>query len=197
MPASEEDPVADDRARSLPLRRAPRRGRAFPGLTRELAGLRKWLSSELPACEARGDVLLVATELAGNAIAHTASGCGGWFTVELRWLGRTVRVMVGDGGSSTEPKVIDEPDAERGRGLLLVRELSERTGVDGDCRGRRVWAEVAWDGRAPAWSGRAGRAPGPDGDSGSARALAVTAADGPRDTPGPIGAGRVARHGRI
>ena len=150
MPASEEDPAADDRAVSLPPR-APRRGRAFPGLTRELAGLRKWLSSELPACGARGDVLLVANELAGNAIAHTASGRGGWFTVEMRWLRETVRVTVADGGSSSEPTVIDDPDAERGRGLLLVRELSERTGVEGDCRGRRVWAEVLWDGPAPAW----------------------------------------------
>ena len=31
-----------------------------------------------------------------------------------------------------------------GRGLIIVRALSESYGVRGDARGRTVWAEVAW-----------------------------------------------------
>ena len=41
--------------------------RVFPGDGRELSTLRKWLVSLLPDCPARGDVLSVATELAGRA----------------------------------------------------------------------------------------------------------------------------------
>lgn len=151
MPASEEDPAAHDRAAQPPLGRTPRRGRAFPGHERELAGLRRWLETLLPTCPARHDVILVACELAGNAIVHTATGRGGWFTAEITWRGTTVRMTVSDGGSPTEPVVIADPDAERGRGLRLVHGLSERTGVKGDSRGRRVWAEVTWDGPAPDW----------------------------------------------
>lgn len=38
------------------------------------------LASVLPECPARDDVISVATELASNAILHTASGNRGWFT---------------------------------------------------------------------------------------------------------------------
>jgi len=40
----------------------------FPGEERQLAVLRRWLATLLPACPARDDVILVATELASNAI---------------------------------------------------------------------------------------------------------------------------------
>ena len=42
--------------------------------------------------------------------------------------------------------MIEDPAAEHGRGLLLVRGLSQRTGVTGDQRGRLVWADVAFEG---------------------------------------------------
>jgi hypothetical protein len=42
-------------------------------------------------------------------------------------------------------QLIDDPAAEHGRGLLLVRGLSIRTGVTGDQRGRLIWADVAFD----------------------------------------------------
>ena len=117
----------------------------FKGDERQLRELRRWLASLLPECPARGDVISVATELGSNALRHTASGRGGWFAVEITWHQSVVRVAVADGGGPAEPHVIDDPDAEHGRGLLLVRGLSARTGVTGDHRGRLVWAEVAWD----------------------------------------------------
>jgi serine/threonine-protein kinase RsbW len=118
--------------------------RVFPGHERELSVLRKWLSSLLPECPERDDALVVANELASNALQHTASGHGAWFAVEVTSYGSVVKVAVADCGGAAEPHVIEDPGGERGRGLLLVRELSVRTGFVGDRRGRLVWAEVPW-----------------------------------------------------
>lgn len=118
--------------------------RVFPGEERQLAVLRRWLATLLPACPARDDVILVATELASNAICHTASGQGGSFTVAAVWWQSLVRIGVTDHGASTQPRVIDSLDGERGRGLLLVNGLTLRTGVCGDHRGRLVWADIDW-----------------------------------------------------
>jgi hypothetical protein len=123
----------------------------FEGEERELGLMRRWLASVLPECPARDDVISVATELASNALRHTASGDGGWFAVEITWQESAVRIGVTDGGAPAEPHVIENPDDEHGRGLLLVRGLSLRTGVTGDQHGRLVWAEVAWDGPPPAF----------------------------------------------
>lgn len=106
--------------------------------------LRRWLASLLPECPARDDVAVVATELGSNAIRHSASGRGGWFAVEITWHGPVLRLAVADCGGPAEPQVIDDPAGEHGRGLLLVRGLSSRTGVCGDRRGRLVWADVPW-----------------------------------------------------
>ena len=58
--------------------------RLFPGHKRELSQMRRWLSALLPDCPARDDLLSIATELASNALQHTASGRdGGWFAVEI------------------------------------------------------------------------------------------------------------------
>ena len=119
--------------------------RVFQGEERQLGVLRGWLASLLPQHPARDDVISVATELASNALRHTASGRGGWFAAEITWRRSIVRVAIADGGGPAEPHVIDDPAAEHGRGLLLVRGLSVRAGMTGDQRGRLVWADIAWD----------------------------------------------------
>lgn len=140
--------------------------RVFAGDYRQLSELRRWLTSLLPPGSGREDVLLVATELASNAVKHTASGRGGCLVVELTCTSLAVRVAVTDEGGSTPPRVVDDFPAEHGRGLLLVRGLSVRTGVAGDHRGRTVWAEVALDSTGTAVSvmppdaREAGAAPG-------------------------------------
>lgn len=120
--------------------------RAFPGEERQLGVLRRWLKSLFPECPARADVLSVATELASNAIRHTASGHCGLFAVEVAWYPTTVRVAVADSGGPSEPRVIGDPGGEHGRGLLLVQGLSVHMGTCGDHRGRLVWADVPWNG---------------------------------------------------
>jgi serine/threonine-protein kinase RsbW len=129
--------------------------RVFPGEERQISVLRRWLTSLLPDCPAREDAAYVATELGSNAVRHTASGRGGWLTVEVTWHRAVLRVAVADCGSQTWPRMIEDSADEHGRGLLLVRGLALRTGVCGDDRGRLVWADIPWpDPRAvasPSW----------------------------------------------
>jgi len=146
MPASSPTPVPTLRWR-----------RAFPGEERQLGLLRRWIASLLPECPARDDVACVATELGSNAIRHTASGRGGCFITEITWYRVIVRIAVADCGAPTGPQLIDDPTADHGRGLVLVRGLSERTGVIGDHRGRLMWADIPWND-----SGTEPRTPVPD-----------------------------------
>jgi serine/threonine-protein kinase RsbW len=133
--------------------------RVFPGEARQLSLVRRWLASLLPDCPARDDMACVATELATNAIRHTASGRGGYFIVEITNLGSAVRVAVTDGGAANGPLLIHDPAGEHGRGLIVIAGLSVRDGVSGDPRSRTVWADVPWAGVRDADAGqRAGRA---------------------------------------
>jgi anti-sigma regulatory factor (Ser/Thr protein kinase) len=125
-----------------------RRRRVFPGQAAEMRQLRRWLDGLLPDAPARDDVVLVAVELATNAIKHTASGAGGYFTVEITCAAElgTVRVTVIDGGAAAGPVWSASPDPldGRGLGLQLVRALAARSGASEDSSGHRVWAEVPW-----------------------------------------------------
>jgi serine/threonine-protein kinase RsbW len=124
--------------------------RVFPGQAAQLRLLRSWVETLLPDCPARGDVVAVASELAGNAVRHTASrDAGGTFLAAVSWQPGVVRVAVADGGGATTPRIISDPDGEDGRGLMVVAALSIRTGVSGDARGRAVWADILWDGEGP------------------------------------------------
>ena len=147
--------------------------RLFRGQESELRQLRHWLLGLLPDSPGRDDLIAVAVELGTNAVQHTASGDGGWFTVEVACLGPMLRVSVTDEGAERGPSLtagppadpaldlaIDldldlklEPDldldddtdggCDRGRGLIIVRALAVTCGVCGNASGRTVWAEVA------------------------------------------------------
>jgi hypothetical protein len=95
-------------------------------------------------------VTSVADELASNAICHTRSGQGGQFTVEITRHGPLVRVTVTDEGAPNGPALVDDPNGEHGRGLVVVNALAVRAGVHGDYHGRRVWADIGWDAVSPA-----------------------------------------------
>jgi hypothetical protein len=141
--------------------------RLFRGQQTELRQLRHWVTALLPDTSARDDLISVAVELGTNAIQHTASGDGGWFTVEVACLGPVIRVAVTDEGGPGVPCLTGEPlssgdlaldgdldgdldneiagdcESDCGRGLLIVRALSVSSGVCGNARGRTVWAEIA------------------------------------------------------
>jgi hypothetical protein len=102
------------------------------------------------------------SEFCANAIAHTASGHGGVFTVEVdRPCDGVARVAVtDDGGASVPAPGALDPMAEGGRGLAMVAACTSRWGfTDASpvCPGRTVWAESCWPVGVPSPRGAAGR----------------------------------------
>jgi anti-sigma regulatory factor (Ser/Thr protein kinase) len=93
------------------------------------------------------DAALVVSELATNAVRHSASRDG---TYELRLEvkpGR-LRIEVVDQGAPAQVAVVGEP-GESGRGLLIVEALADDWGHEGRS-GLRVWWAELWadeDGR--------------------------------------------------
>ncbi|MGW5005975.1 ATP-binding protein [Streptomyces parvulus] len=107
--------------------------------------LRSW---DLPLDPARQ---LVA-ELAANAAEHGRVP-GRDFRLTLYVVGDFLRIEVTDTRGERRPQPrTPEPDAESGRGLLLVEALAHRWGVvEGRFPRKTVWAEVRCEGQEPAF----------------------------------------------
>lgn len=116
--------------------------RVFPGEARQLEVLRRWIEDLLPPSPARDDVTVVACELAANAVCHTLSGDSGQFGVRITLETELVSVAVADGGGTTEPRLVEDPLAEHGRGLRIVHALATDVTVTGGVRGRIVQASL-------------------------------------------------------
>jgi hypothetical protein len=86
--------------------------RLFRGQESELRQLRHWLTGLLPDSPGRDDLISVAVELGTNAVQHTASGDGGWFTVEIALLSPVIRVSVTDEGAADGPRLTAGEDDE-------------------------------------------------------------------------------------
>ena len=87
---------------SAVLAARPKR-RVFAGSRDQVRQARDFVARVLGGCPAKDDAVLLASELATNAITHTASGDGGRFTVTVYQAGTWVRVEVHDAGSATTP----------------------------------------------------------------------------------------------
>ena len=100
------------------------------------------------------------SELCANAIAHTASGRGGVFTVEVDCPRDGVaRVSVTDDGGASVPAAASlDLMAEGGRGLAMVAACTSRWGFADAHPGRTVWAEASWPVGVPS-PGRPARRP--------------------------------------
>ncbi|MFE4335483.1 ATP-binding protein [Streptomyces sp. NPDC056831] len=97
------------------------------------------------ACNVRtDDVLLCVSELATNALRHgVPPGRGFRIHLYLEPADGVLRVEVHDSGDG-EVRLADEgatPDAEGGRGLLLVAALADKWGVGERNPGKVVWCE--------------------------------------------------------
>lgn len=112
--------------------------------------VRVFLAHVLDGCPAAADAVLMADELAANAVLHSRSGRdGGMFTVHVEvcapaWL----TVSVQDEGGLTPPllRTSSHPgSADGGQGLRIVSALSDAWGVTGDVTGRAVWFRRAWE----------------------------------------------------
>jgi anti-sigma regulatory factor (Ser/Thr protein kinase) len=94
--------------------------RTFCGRTDQVSQVRRDIAAYLHNCPAADDLILIADELAANAILHTQSR-GRTFTVRCQLSSRTARIEVEDLGS---------PDAWG----------TQPAGTGG----RTVWARLTW-----------------------------------------------------
>jgi serine/threonine-protein kinase RsbW len=134
--------------------------RTFRGTPASVPEARRFVAELLAGCPAREALMTCVSELCANAIAHTASGNGGVFTVEVD-LPRpgVARIAVTDEGGPSLPTArrldpavgrldltADRLDlmAEGGRGLAMVAACTSRWGYADAYPGRTVWAEASW-----------------------------------------------------
>jgi anti-sigma regulatory factor (Ser/Thr protein kinase) len=117
--------------------------RVFAGERVQVARARDFVAQALSGHPAADDAVLLTSELATNAVLHTASGDGGVFRVVVGMTGKCVRVEVHDGGSDTAPGVrLPRTPEESGAGLYLVEVLADRWGHGTGPDGRVVWFEM-------------------------------------------------------
>jgi anti-sigma regulatory factor (Ser/Thr protein kinase) len=114
----------------------------FPGRADQLSQLRREITAYLAGCPAAGDIILIASELAANAILHTQSR-GGTFTIRCQLSARAARIEAEDLGGPWRPR---DP-GDRPHGLDIIQALTgpdqwgtEPTGTGG----RTVWAQLTW-----------------------------------------------------
>ena len=117
--------------------------RVFPGDTGQLTLVRRFVRSCLARPGPAEDAVLLTTELAANAIQHTASGRGGTFEVVVCQHVATTRISVTDGGGPGPPAPGLPSEASlSGRGLAIVCALARDWGHYGGPLGRTVWFDL-------------------------------------------------------
>jgi anti-sigma regulatory factor (Ser/Thr protein kinase) len=133
-------------------RRRVAAGWSFPGeaasVAEARAQVRAALDGHVPP-PVLADVLLAVSELASNAVRHTASGSapGGRYAVAVAVLDgpSRVRVAVVDQGGPDVPRVdteaLADPEALGGRGLGCLACVGS-VGWEDVPPGRRVWADL-------------------------------------------------------
>ncbi|MEV7007272.1 ATP-binding protein [Streptosporangium sp. NPDC051022] len=93
----------------------------------------------------RDDAVLLTSELATNAIEHSAGPTSGSreFLITVSFVARGVLVTVQDSGSLKIPCPRESgPDATGGRGLALVNSLATQWGFHRDSMGTVIWFEL-------------------------------------------------------
>lgn len=141
----------------------------LPGRADQVRVARRWLAELVAGLPAADDIVLVASELAANAVRHSHSGrSSGSFTLRVTVGADLVRIEVADAGGQwgfrpdrgfrlgrgfrsgrgfrpgrVGPGQGGLPDqCQRGRGLAIVASLASDWGMDGDDSGRTAWCEV-------------------------------------------------------
>jgi anti-sigma regulatory factor (Ser/Thr protein kinase) len=89
--------------------------------------------------EVADDAILVASELAANAVRHGRPPV----TLALEYRDGRVRISVHDSGHGTDPRSpAPSTTSGSGRGLAIVRDIAVDHGWDRDDDGLTVWAEL-------------------------------------------------------
>ncbi len=112
----------------------------FPGRPDQVSRARREVARYLGGCPASDDAALIVSELATNAVRHSRSRHG-LFTVHSELSRNCARIEVCDAGGTWDP---GDTSKDGGRGLGIVAALAAEWGVDGDARGRTVWARLQW-----------------------------------------------------
>jgi serine/threonine-protein kinase RsbW len=133
----------DHPVRDLPVAAAaPSYTSTFHGRAEEAARVRREIAGYLGGCPVTADMVLIADELAANAILHTHSR-GRTFRIRCEVSPGVARIEVEDMGGPWRPR---RPD-DRPHGLDIVQAL---TGPDGwgtqpaGPAGRITWARLSW-----------------------------------------------------
>ncbi len=92
--------------------------------------------------DAVDDVVLVVSELVGNAVLHAAAATDHELHVKWEVEPDAVVIRVVDGTAEMPMTPPAEPDAPSGRGLAIVAALARDWGVQCDEHGKQVWARV-------------------------------------------------------
>jgi anti-sigma regulatory factor (Ser/Thr protein kinase) len=120
--------------------------RSYPGHRSHIRLVRAMLALLLEDCPLAGDAVLIASELAANAVVHSNSAApGGRFTVRaVVCPGEYVRIEVDDQGGQWTPRCREQ---DRPHGLDLIDALAGtgNWGIHGDAEyGRTAWARLDW-----------------------------------------------------
>jgi anti-sigma regulatory factor (Ser/Thr protein kinase) len=95
----------------------------------------RWLGELGATATERFDLTLACSEAAANAIEHAHGPISSNFEVTCRYRGSEAKVTIRDRGSWREQ---GGRDRDRGRGLLLMLELTDDLAVESDAGGTRV-----------------------------------------------------------
>ncbi|MFC9973754.1 ATP-binding protein [Spirillospora sp. NPDC127200] len=116
----------------------------LPGTEAAVPTLRRWVRALLSGrCRQAGDLELIASEYATNALWHSASGLpGGLLRAEIQHDTERVRLTVYDNGPIGVPRTWpDDQLDEHGRGLMLVAAYADDYGAHRLPDGRHIaWA---------------------------------------------------------
>lgn len=119
----------------------------LPGTVDQVARARRIVSRTLgPDHPLHDDCVLLTSEIATNAVLHSASGHGGAFTLTVSCFPDRVVVSVCDDGSACPPCGCRASlTSSGGRGLPLLEALARRWGVTRENGTNNVWFELALD----------------------------------------------------
>ena len=160
-----------------PVRSTRPWARTFRGTPASVPEARRFVAELLAGCPAREVLMTCVSELCANAIAHTDSGNGGVFIVEVDVPRPGVaRIAVTDEGGPSLPAAgrLDLM-AEGGRGLAMVAACTSRWGYADAYPGRTVWAEACWPVPVPS--------PGEDAPGNRSRRLRPSPSRSSRSSP--------------
>jgi len=119
--------------------------RDYPGTTDQARHVRADLAKVAASCPVADDLVLLASELATNAILHSRSGHPArTFAVRAAlYPGDYAWVEVTDQGGRW---TADEHDDEHGRGLAIVAAIAGdgNWGIGGDAASRTTWFRLNW-----------------------------------------------------